>query len=100
MEVQNNHHRMSFASVSGKQVKAIFDGGVLTTDVGVMLLREVEANVRILHRLVVALPDHRHQINVHHSMIDLIKQRVFQMACGYEDANVNDRPYAAIAGSA
>ena len=85
--VQDKHHRLSFASLSGRQVEATFDGGVLTTDVGVMLLREVEANVGILHRMVAALTDHRHQSYVHHSMMDLIKQRVFQMACGYEDAN-------------
>ena len=85
--VQDTHHRVSFASLSGKPVEVTFDGGVLTTDVGVMLLREAEARIGILHRMVAALTDHRHQSYVHHSMTDLVKQRVFQMACGYEDAN-------------
>ena len=84
---QDTHHRVSFASLSGKPVEVTFDGGVLTTDVGVMLLREAEARIGILHRMVAALTDHRHQSYVHHSMTDLVKQRVFQMACGYEDAN-------------
>ncbi len=52
-----------------------------------MLLREVEARTGILHRMVAALTDRRHQSYVHHQMMDLVKQRVFQMACGYEDAN-------------
>ena len=87
MEDQDTHHGVSFASLSGKPVEVTFDGGVLTTDVGVMLLREAEARIGILHRMVAALTDHRHQSYVHHSMTDLVKQRVFQMACGYEDAN-------------
>ena len=77
---QDTHHRLSFASLSGKPVEVTFDGGVLTTDVGVMLLREAEARIGILHRMVAALTDHRHQSYVHHSMTDLVKQRVFQMA--------------------
>ena len=87
MGVQDTHHRLSFASLSGKPVEVTFDGGILTSDSGVMLLREVEARTGILHRMVAALTDHRHQSYVHHSMTDLVKQRVFQMACGYEDAN-------------
>ena len=87
MGVQDTHHRVSFASLSGKPVEATFDGGILTSDSGVMLLREVEARTGILHRMVAALTDRRHQSYVHHQMMDLVKQRVFQMACGYEDAN-------------
>ena len=85
--VQDTHHRVSFASLSGKPVEATFDGGILTSDSGVLLLREVEARTGILHRMVAALTDRRHQSYVHHPMMDLVKQRVFQMACGYEDAN-------------
>ena len=48
MGVQDNHHQVSFASLLGKQVEATFDGGILTSDSGIMLLREVEANIGIL----------------------------------------------------
>ena len=87
VEGQDKHHRMSFASLSGKQVEATFDGGILTSDSGVMLLREVEAKIGILYRIVEAITDRRHQSYVDHATVDLVKQRVFQMACGYEDAN-------------
>ncbi len=40
MEGQDQHHGMSFASISGKPVEATFYGGILTSDSGVMLLRE------------------------------------------------------------
>ena len=87
MEVQDKHHRVSFASVSGKQVEAVFDGGVLTSDIGLMLLREVASKIGILSRIVAALTDRRHPSYVDHTCADLINQRVFQIACGYEDAN-------------
>ena len=40
MEGQDKRHTMSFTSLSGNQVEATFDGGILTGDSGVMLLRE------------------------------------------------------------
>ena len=56
-------------------------------DSGVMLLRGVEAHIGILYRIVEAITDRRHPSYVDHQTVDLVKQRVFQMACGYEDAN-------------
>ncbi len=87
MDVQDNQCTLSFASVSGKQVEAVFDGGALTSDMGVMLLREVGLQTGILSRIVAALTDRRHPSYVDHTMADLIRQRVFQIACAYEDAN-------------
>ena len=55
MGVQDNQRTLSFASVSGKQVEAVFDGGALTSDMGVMLLREVASKTGILSRIVAAL---------------------------------------------
>ena len=55
MEGQDKHHGMSFASLSGKQVEATFDGGILTSDSGVTLLGEVEAKIGILYRIVEAI---------------------------------------------
>ena len=63
-----------------------------------MLLRGVESKIGILSRIVEALPDRRHPSYVpacraalgagrDHTMSDLISQRVFQVACAYEDAN-------------
>lgn len=87
MEVQDNQRTLPFASVSGKQVEAVFDGGVLTSDMGVMVLREVASRTGILSRIVAALTDRRHPSYVEHTLADLIRQRVFQIACAYEDAN-------------
>ncbi len=78
---------LRFASVNGRKVEATFDGGLLTSDGGVFHLREVELKVRVIDRIVAALRDSRHQSYVDHSYRDLIRQRVFQIGCGYEDAD-------------
>ena len=87
MEFQDNQGTLPFASVSGKQAEAVFDGGALTSDMGVMVLREVASKTGILSRMVAALTDRRHPSYVDHTLADLIRQRVFQIACAYEDAN-------------
>ena len=78
---------ISFASISGRKVEADFDGGATTSDGGALLLRKAESKVGIVDRIVKALSDHRHQSYIDHTHTDLIRQRVFQIACGYEDAN-------------
>ena len=75
------------ASISGKRLEAAFDGGRLTSDGGVLLLREVEARCGVIKRIEKAIADRRHQGYVDHSVDTLLRQRVFQIACGYEDAN-------------
>ena len=83
---------LSFANVSGKKIEADFDGGTTTSDGGVLLLRQAEARTGIVNRLVGAMSDRRHQSYIDHTYTDLIRQRVFQIACGYEDANDSDDP--------
>ena len=78
---------ISFASISGRKVEADFDGGATTSDGGALLLRKAESKIGIVDRIVKALSDHRHQSYIDHTHTDLIRQRVFQIACGYEDAN-------------
>ena len=82
MVVQGTHHKVSLARLGGKRVEAAFDGGLLTSDSGVMLLREVEARMGILDRIVEALTDRRHPGYVEHGLADLVHQRVFQMPVG------------------
>lgn len=78
---------LSFASVMGRKIEADFDGGRTTSDGGALLLRQAEAKIGVIDRLVRSLVDRRHQSYIDHSYTELISQRVFQIACGYEDAN-------------
>ena len=77
-----------FKDIYGKKVEANFDGGEVTSDAGVLFLREVER--RIISRIAEVLHDRRHSSYVKHQLIELLKQRVFQIACGYEDGNDSD----------
>tara|TARA_B100001167_G_scaffold159791_1_gene107278 strand:+ start:118 stop:1458 length:1341 start_codon:yes stop_codon:yes gene_type:complete len=84
---KNNQTVLSFASISGKKVQVDFDGGNVTSDGGALLLRWVESGLGVVRRLEAAMRDRRHPSYVDHALGDLLRQRVFQMACGYEDAN-------------
>jgi Transposase DDE domain group 1 len=76
-----------FANISGKKVQADFDAGTLSSDGGVLFLRPLETQMAIIKRLSQVLVDRRHPSYVEHSYEDLMRQRVFPIACGYEDGN-------------
>jgi hypothetical protein len=78
---------LPFARLSGKTLQADFEGGTLSSDGGVLFLREIEAQVGIIHRMAGALHDPRDPRYSDHSYEELLSQRIFQIACGYEDAN-------------
>lgn len=74
------------ASVSGKKVRVDFRGGSVSSNAGVLLLRETERQVGIIASVVDCIADNRRQYSVEHSIKELVTQRVFQIACGDEDA--------------
>src|SRR3954462_7765126 len=73
--------------VSGKAVVARFDGGSLSSDAGVLVLREIEARLGVAARLAACIEDRRHPALVVHSLSDLIRFRLMMIAAGYEDGN-------------
>jgi Transposase DDE domain group 1 len=73
--------------VEGKQVQAAFDGGMLSSDGGVLLLREVERTLGIADRLAACLPDARDPARIDHTVAEMIRFRVLAIAAGYEDAD-------------
>jgi hypothetical protein len=78
---------LPFARLCGKTLQANFDGGTLTSDGGVLFLRETEAQVGVIRRLVEALDDRRDPRYIDHRYEELLRQRIFQIGLGYEDAN-------------
>ncbi len=84
---QDNQIVLSFASISGKKVEADFEGGQVTSDGGALFLRTVEKGVGVIRRLVGAIQDRRDERYVDHPLKDLLTQRIFQIALGYEDCN-------------
>jgi len=69
---------------------ADFDGGQVTSDAGVLLLREVERRLGLIRRVAKIIRDRRHPGYTRHSIRKMLSQRVFQIACGYEDADDAD----------
>jgi Transposase DDE domain group 1 len=77
----------SFPAVSRKKVTAVFDGGRMTSDGGVMLLAAAERRMEIAHRLAGLIADPRNPLLVTHSVADILRARMLAIACGYEDAD-------------
>lgn len=77
----------SVAPVKGKKVAIDFQGGSITSDAGVLLLRETESAVSIISMLSKCIHDGRRLSSITHSVNELMTQRIFQISCGYEDAN-------------
>ena len=73
------------SSVSGRRVVANFDGGLLSSDGGVLALREVEQRLRIADRLAACVVDSRAPDQVIHSFADIIRFRLMKIGAGYED---------------
>jgi len=84
---QSKQLSLQFASISGKKVTADFTGGEVTSDVGVLVMRETANKIGIIEQLTEAIHDERHQSYVKHEITELLMQRIFQIICGYEDAN-------------
>ena len=79
------------SSIAGKDVRVAFDGGRLTSDVGVLLLADIERRLGIAERLARCLEDPRSPERVHHTVAEMIRFRVLLIAAGYPDANDCDR---------
>lgn len=74
-----------------KRITASFDGGSISSDAGFLLLREVDGSVGLTEALAICIKDGREQSKVRQSVRDMLMQRLFGIACGYEDCNDHDR---------
>lgn len=91
MRTDCNAERLSFGNVGSREVIADFEGGRLSSDGGVLLLRLAEERTRIVERFVArCMTDYRNPDLIEHSLVDMVKQRVFALALGYEDLNDHD----------
>ncbi|MBM3540135.1 MAG: IS1380 family transposase [Alphaproteobacteria bacterium] len=73
--------------IAGKRLQVAFDGGTLSSDGGVLLLREVERKLAIADRVAACLPDRRDRGRIDHTIGEMIRFRAFAIAAGYEDAD-------------
>ena len=75
-----------FDTLTDLALEAIFDGGRLTSDGGLAWLAQMDAELGVCEALAQHVPDWRRG-QVRHSLLTLVRQRVYQIACGYEDQN-------------
>jgi hypothetical protein len=80
-----------FTDLGPRKVVADFSGGTLSSDGGALLLRQVDANLGLTQTLAQCFYDTREQVFVDHSVQQLLAQRIFGLALGYEDLNDHER---------
>ena len=76
--------------LGGRDLVWRFDGGDITSDGGALLLRQLEQQTGIVRRFAACFQDYRRPDLIEHPLLDLIRQRVFGLALGYEDLNDHD----------
>jgi hypothetical protein len=67
-----------------------FQGAKITSDTGFLLLREIDERFGILNPLESELEDTRSWVHSNHTQLQMVRQRVYQIAAGYEDCNDAD----------
>jgi hypothetical protein len=90
MKTHCNKQSFIFQAQNGRDIVANFDGGVISTDGGALLLREVEHLTDIIAGFTACFTDHRNPKLIEHSIEHLLAQRIYALALGYEDLNDHD----------
>ncbi len=91
MRTQCNQESFPFHALFRRQVCGRFDGGAITSDAGGLLLREVEKRTGIIAQFAACFTDHRDPERIEHTVKELVAQRVYALALGYEDLNDHDQ---------
>ena len=91
MRTECKQVRFEFHQLSQRKVKARFDGGKITSDAGVLLLREVERGTGLIAGLAECFRDHRDARLIEHTVEELLGQRIYGLCLGYEDLNDHDQ---------
>jgi DDE family transposase len=90
MDTQGNSTYLDFPMLGRREILADFDGGDITSDGGALLLRKTEQLTAIIRQFVACFTDHRNPDLIEHTVTELVAQRVYGLALGYEDLNDHD----------
>ena len=77
----------SLSDFGKKNVEVEFTTEQISSDGGLLFLKEIDNNIGLIDRMVSCIVDNRHQSYVIHGTKNLLNQRIMQIASGYEDAN-------------
>ena len=90
MIAECNRESFGFHALGRRDVVARFDGGRISSDAGGLLLRETEHVTGIIRQFAACFTDHRNPELIEHTVGELVAQRVYALALGYEDLNDHD----------
>ena len=79
--------KIEFSPLKRRKVEAEFSGGEITSDAGALLLRQADRQLELLKQVASVVDDRRRQELVQHSLLSMLRQRVYGLALGYEDLN-------------
>src|SRR5258708_5540240 len=82
-----NQSGFGFEACGKREIVARFDGGTISSDGGAFLLRQTDKRLNLLPRLAECFLDGRNQDQVEHSILEMLSQRIYGLALGYEDLN-------------
>jgi hypothetical protein len=80
-----------FEACGRREIVARFDGGTITSDGGAVLLRQTEKRLKLLPRLAGCFLDGRQPERIEHSIEEMLAQRIYGLALGYEDVNDHEQ---------
>ncbi|HEX3471848.1 MAG TPA: IS1380 family transposase [Silvibacterium sp.] len=86
-----NQETFTFAVHFSRRVEAGFTAGQVSSDGGALLLREVEGKINLLGRLAACFSDGRDPDRVEHPLPEMLSQRIYGLALGYEDLNDHEQ---------
>lgn len=82
MQTECRNEKLDFQGCGARQVVAEFNGGTITSDGGVLLLKEVEAKRKIVEQFAACFTDHRNPDLIEHTVEELVAQRIYGLALG------------------
>jgi len=86
-----NQSSFGFEASGKREIVARFDGGTISSDGGALLLRQTDKRLNLLPRLAECFLDGRNQEQVEHSILEMLSQRIYGLALGYEDINDHEQ---------
>jgi hypothetical protein len=86
-----NQSSFGFEACGSREIVARFDGGTISSDGGAFLLRQTDKRLNLLPRLAECFLDARNQEQIEHSILEMLSQRIYGLALGYEDINDHEQ---------
>ena len=90
MKTECKPEKLQMQPLASRQVVCDFNGGRLTSDGGGLLLREVESRFGVIRQLTECFEDRRDAGLIEHTVEELLSQRIYGLALGYEELNDHD----------